>query len=178
MLAAGEQLRARGENVFNLPDAALASSLVEGSLVITANGPGVIGDVTFGDARAQKFLASLPLDGNPVSKLVFSQVAQGAGGGPKPYFTGIAFYNPNPDSVSITIDVYSDQGAKTGTATVQLAAGNRISKTLPELVPAISEQVRGYIRVTSSGGPVSAFELFGSQNLDFLTAVPAQPINP
>jgi len=178
VLAAGQQLRARGENVFNLPDPATASNRVEGSLVITTDGPGVIGDVTFGDARAQKFLASLPLDGNPVSTLVFSQVAQGVGGGPKPYFTGIAFYNPNPTAVSVTIDVYSEQGTKTGNATVQLAASNRISKTLPELVPAISEQVRGYIRITSSGGPVSAFELFGSQNLDFLTAVPPQPINP
>jgi len=177
-LEPGQQFRARGEDIFNLPDAATASSLVEGSLVITASGPGVIGDVTFGDALAQRFLASLPLDTTPVSTLVFSQVAQGVAGGPKPYFTGMAFYNPNTTPVTITIDVFSDQGAKTGTTTSQLAAGNRISKTLPELVPAISEQVRGYIRVTSSGGPVTAFELFGSQNLDFLTAVPPQPINP
>jgi hypothetical protein len=178
VLSAGQQLRARGENIFNLPDASTASSMVEGSLRCTADGSGVIGDVTFGDARAQKYIASLPLDANPVSTLVFSQVAQGIGGGPKPYFTGIALFNPNSAAVNVTIDVYSDQGARTGTAGIQLPAGGRISKTLPELVPAIVEQVRGYIRVTSAGGPISAFELFGSQNLDFLTAVPAQPINP
>ncbi|HYK89399.1 MAG TPA: hypothetical protein VE398_11555, partial [Acidobacteriota bacterium] len=176
-LPATQQLRARGENVFNLPDAASATSIVEGSLVITADGPGVVGDVTFGDALAQKFMAALPLDGNPVSTLVFSQVAQG-GGEARPYFTGIAMYNPNPTAVSVAIDVYSDQGAKTGSAVYLLGAGARVSRTLPQLVPAITEQVRGYIRLTSSGGPVSAFELFGSQNLDFLTAVPAQPINP
>ncbi len=177
-LAPHQQLLVRGDDLFDLQDPATAEGIVEGSMVLSMSGGGVIGDVTFGDARAQKFLAALPLDGAPVQTLVFSQVAQGVGGGPKPYFTGIAVYNPNTTDVSLSIEVFSEQGIKTGSATLQLPAGGRISKTLPEIVPAITEQVRGYIRVTSSGGPVTAFELFGSQNLDFLTAVPAQPINP
>ncbi len=176
-LLAGQQLRVRGEELFNLPAPAAATSLVEGSLVITG-ASGIIGDVTFGDAFAQKFIASLPLDGVPVSTFVFSQVAQGAAAGAKPYFTGIALYNPNSTAVNVAIDVYAEQGTKTGSATIPLNAGARISKTLPELVPAVTEQARGYIRITSSGGPISAFELFGSQSLDFLTAVPPQPINP
>ncbi len=176
-LSAGQQLRVRGEDLFNLPAPAAAASLVEGSLVITG-ASGIIGDVTFGDALAQKFIAGLPLDGVPVSTFVFSQVAQGAAAGAKPYFTGIAFYNPNSTAVSAAIEVYSEQGTKTGSATILLNAGGRISKTLPELVPGLTEQARGYIRITSSSGPISAFELFGSQSLDFLTAVPPQPINP
>jgi hypothetical protein len=53
-----------------------------------------------------------------------------------------------------------------------------VSKTLPELVPAITTQMRGHIRISSTGGPVVAFELFGDQNLEFLAAVPSQAINP
>lgn len=174
----GNQYRARGEAIFGLPDAAFTDSIVQGSLVINCDGPGILGDVTFGDPVAGQFVASLPYEANPSANIVLSQVAQGMAGGTKPYFTGVAIYNPNPTGVEVTIDVYSEQGQKTGTAPLLLAGGNRVSKTLPELVPAISSQARGYIRLTSKGGPVVAFELFGDQTLDFLAAVPPQPINP
>ncbi len=177
-LAAGQQIRIGGDTFFGLPPARGALALTEGSLVVTADGPGMIGDVTFGDPVAGKFLASLPLEGNPVSNFVLSQVAQGSGGGPKPYFTGIAFYNPGPNDINVTVDVYSERGDKTGSVTFPLAKGNRISQTLPQYVPAINEQMRGYIRITTIGGPVVAFELFGGQALEFLAAVPPQPINP
>ena len=174
----GNQYRARGEAIFGLADAAFTDSLVEGSLAITCDGAGVVGDVTFGDPVTGKFVSSLPYDSGPSASIVLSQVAQGLVGGTKPYFTGVAVYNPNPAGVTVAIDVFSEQGNKTGTATLRLAGGNRISKTLPELVPAITNQARGYIRLTSSGGPIVAFELFGDQTLDFLAAVPPQPISP
>ncbi len=177
-IAAGAQYLARGEAIFGLPDAAFADSLLEGSLVVSSDGPGVIGDVTFGDPLDERFIASLPLETSPVSNLVLSQVAQGTAGGTKPYFTGLAIYNPNGAGVAVTIDVYSENGKKTGSAVLNLPSGNRISKTLPQLVPAISEQVRGYIRLSSAGGPIVAFELFGDQTVDFLAAVPPQPISP
>jgi hypothetical protein len=153
-------------------------ALTEGSLVVTADGAGVIGDVTFGDPLTERFVAALPLDGAPASNLVLSQVAQGSGGGPKPYFTGVALFNPNTSDLMVTLDVYSEKGVQTGTATFPLARGNRTSRTLPQFVPAISEQLRGYIRITTAGGPVVAFELFGDQALEFLAAVPPQPISP
>jgi hypothetical protein len=178
-LAPGEQLRTRAESLFKLADPALASDLVEGSLVVTADGSGIIGDVTFGDPVEERFLASLPLDSQPGTRFVLSQVAQGrATPDTKPYFTGIAILNPNTTDVAVTIDVVSEGGTRTGTATLLLVAGGRIAKTLPELVPAVSSQIRGYIRLSSTGGPIVAFELFGDQNLDFLAAVPSQAISP
>ena len=174
----GNQYKARGEAVFGLPDAAFTDSLVQGSLTINCDGPGVLGDVTFGDPVSQRFVASLPYEVAPSANIVLSQVAQGMAGGTKPYFTGVAIYNPNPTGVVVTIDVFSAQGDKTGTAALPLSGGNRISRTLPELVPAITNQARGYIRLTADGGPIVAFELFGDQTLDFLAAVPPQPINP
>jgi hypothetical protein len=176
-LAPGAQIRARGESIFSLADASLATVLTEGSLVVTSDGPGVIGDVTFGDPLNERFVASLPLDGTPASNLVLSQVAQGSGGGPKPYFTGVALFNPNENDVMVTLDVFSEAGVKTGTVTFPLARGNRTSRTLPQFIPAISDQLRGYIRIAVTGGSVIAFELFGDQALEFLAAVPPQPIN-
>ena len=137
----------------------------------------MIGDVTFGDAVNERFVASLPLDGTPLSNFVFSQVVEGAGGGGKPYFTGIAIYNPNASDVTVTIDVFSADGVKTGSATLPLRSGNRISKVLPELVPEVTNQIRGYIRISASG-PIISFELFGDQALELLSAVPPQPITP
>ncbi len=177
-LGPGEQLRIRGELFFGLPDAAAASSLVEGSLVVAADGPGLIGDVTFGDPQTGRFIASLPLDGNPVSNFLFSQVAQGKAGGSKDYFTGIAMYNPGAADVDVSLEVFSESGAKTGSAAFKLGKGMRISKTLPQYVPALAEQARGFIRIGTVGGPVVAFELFGGQSLEFLAAVPPQPVSP
>jgi hypothetical protein len=173
-LAPRQQLRARGEALMGLGNPADVP-IVEGSLIATASGPGVIGDVTFGDALQGKFIASLPLDGRPASELVLSQVAQGGGAGAKPYFTGVAMYNPNAAAVTVTLDVFSEQGQKTGSTSLTLPSGGRISRVLPQLVPSLTQQLRGYIRLSSSA-PIVVFELFGTQNLDFLAAVPPQPI--
>ena len=177
-LAAGQQMHVRGETIFGLPDASVATSYIDGSLMVTADGPGIIGDVAFGDAVSGRFLASLPLDGQPSSNIIFSQVAQGRAGNTKPCWTGIAMYNPGAADVSVTMDVYSKEGDKTGTASFPLSKGNRISRTLPQYVSSIQEQMGGYIRITTSGGPIVAFELFGGRMLEFLTAVPPQPIVP
>ncbi len=177
-LAAGQQYRAMGESIFGLTDPKQATNLVDGSVVINADGPGIIGDVTFGDPVAGRFLASLPLDGNLVGNLVFSQVAQGSAGGGKPYFTGVAMFNPGISTVSATLDVYSSSGVKTGSAIVSLPSGHRLSKTLDELVPGAQGQIGGYIRITATGGTIISFGLFGTQSLDFLAAIPAQSVDP
>jgi len=45
-------------------------------------------------------------------------------------------------------------------------------------VPAVSSQIRGYMKISSNGGPVVAFELFGDQALAFLAPVPSQAVKP
>jgi hypothetical protein len=176
-MAAGRQIRKRGEDLFGLDSSVKATTLVEGSLVITADGPGIIGDVTFGDPVGGKFLASLPLDGSPVVNFILSQVAEGGTGAGKPYFTGIAMFNPGTADAQVSLEVYSQNGEKTGSVTVMLPKGGRLSKTLPEYVKDL-EQTGGYIRIRSDGQSIVAFELFGTQSLDFLAAVPPQPITP
>ena len=116
------------------------------------------------------------LNDKPVSDMVLSQVAQGSPNEGRPYFTGIAFFNPNYNMVLVTIQVFSETGERTGLSTLPLQSRNRVSKTLPELIPDITEQIRGHIRITSAGGNIVVFELFGDQQLEFLAAVPPQPV--
>jgi hypothetical protein len=175
----GEQRLARGEDTFSLANAAVALQITEGTLVISLDGAGVIGDVTFGDPLAGRFMAGLALDGSPATSMVLSQVAEGGQDDGKSYFTGIAMYNPNPQDTLVTVDLYAEQGQQTGTRTFTLGSGMRLAKTLPQIIPGFSRQLRGYIRITTNGGPIIAFELFGeSSNLDFLAAVPPKMILP
>jgi hypothetical protein len=176
-LGPGARKLTRGEELFGLENAAAATAITEGTLVVSADGPGILGDVSFGDPISAAFMAALPLDGTPRDRMVLSQVAQGVQGTGASYFTGIAMYNPNRGDVFVSIEVYSEFGQRTGNGTVFLESGRRLAKTLPELVPGFVSQMRGYIRLTSSGGPVVSFGIFGeASTVRFLAAIPPQPI--
>ena len=176
MLPPGAQKLLRGEAIFGLPDAAIAATITEGTMVIAADGPGILGDVTFGDPLAGRFMAGLPLDGTPGDSFVLSQVAAGDPGSGTTYFTGLAMHNPNPGTVSVTVDVHSEMGIRTGTVTFPMEPGTRLSKMLHELIPGFAGQLRGYIRISTAGGPIVTFELFGDTSVNFLAAVPPQRI--
>jgi hypothetical protein len=163
-LAAGQSLEQEIAQVLGLPDGTSAI----GSLHVTADGPGVIGDVIFGDPVAMNFAAALTLQTRSFTEAVFSQVANGDF-----YFTGLAFYNPNQLSTEITIEVYSENGVKTGqlAAPIQLGPGMRVSRLLIEWMPATTGQMRGYVMVRSTQ-PLIAQQLFGDTGMNFLSAVP------
>jgi len=134
-----------------------------GSLKIESNTPTLVGDVVFGDS-AFVSTAALPLQATKFTRAVFSQVANGMG-----LFTGLAFYNTAVDTASVTVEVFSPEGEKTGEAELNLPAGGRTSQLLSELVPSTQGQIRGYV-VVSSNRPLIAQQLFGDGN--FLAAVP------
>jgi hypothetical protein len=167
----------RGDRLFALPDPAGSSVFYEGSLVITASGTGLAGDITFGDAVNQRFAASLPLDGTLLSDLIFAQVAEGSTGGGKPYFTGIALHNPNPGPVEITVQAYDRRGIRTASSSFTMAGGTRLARTLAQLIDGFS-QIGGYLRITSKGGSISTFGVYGDSALDSLVAVLPQPVVP
>ena len=170
-LAAGETLQADMGVVFGLnTDPAgvqiQSPSMTVGSLRVEADGPGLIGDVIFGDPTNFLFAASMPLQTDPFLEAVFSQVANGAG-----LFTGIALYNPNPADAEVTIQVFSAEGALTGEETLTLEAGTRISRLVPQFVPSSAGQLRGYIVIKSTLA-IIAQQLFGEERLNMLSAVP------
>jgi hypothetical protein len=137
-----------------------------GSLRIDADGAGVIGDILFGDPGNLRFAAASLLQSQKFSQAVFSQVANGLN-----YFTGLAVLNPGTQTASITLDVYTSSGTKTGSAILTLGPGQRFSRLLTDLLPAAAGQMGGYISLTSKV-PIIAQELFGDIRLNFLSAVP------
>ena len=164
-LAPGEALERDIGEIFGL-GANSSPILSVGSIRIEADGPGVIGDVIFGDAGTFSNAASMPLQTRKFTRAVFSQVASGLG-----LFTGLAVYNPGTDAAEVTIRVFSEQGEQTGETVLVVEAGERFSRALSELIPSVSGQIRGYIVIRSTR-PLVAQQLVGDTGLTLLSAVP------
>ncbi len=142
-----------------------------GSLRVEADGPDVVGDVIFGDSSAGLSLAAaLPLQTRLFTEGIFSQVANALG-----LYTGLAFYNPGDASAQITIEVFRENGTRSGVKTIPLASGRRISQLLTEYLPETTGQIKGYVRIQSTQ-PLVAQQLFGAANL--LSAVPPTMVLP
>ncbi len=146
-----------------------------GSLRIDADGGGVVGDVIFGDPVDQQFAAALPLQDRPFRKAVFSHVANLAN-----FFTGLAFYFPGPGTTEITVDVFSREGVLVGRGMRTLAAGQRLSELVTQLVPDSSGQAGGYVVVEASG-PIIGQLIFGAidrnGSISLFSAVPPAVIS-
>ncbi|UCF35994.1 MAG: hypothetical protein JSU96_14385, partial [Acidobacteriota bacterium] len=142
------------------------SELTVGSIRVETDGPGVVGDVLFGDPIGFKYAASMPLQTEKVTRAVFSQVATTLD-----FFTGLALYNPDTEETEITINVYNASGQRKGSAIKLLAAGHRMAGLIPELVPSAATVVGGYI-VVESTRPLVAQQIFGQAQLNQFSAVP------
>ncbi len=141
-----------------------ASSLVVGSFRVESDGPGLLGDVVFGEPEKLVLAAAMPLQDELFRRVVFSQVANGMG-----LFTGLAFCVPGTESATVSIDVYSAEGLKTGQTQFVMAGGSRQSRLLTEFVPSTAGQIRGFV-VVNSTQPLVAQELFAGA--DSMSAVP------
>jgi len=164
LLAPGQSLQRDLGELFGFDDQ-------EGSLVVATSGPGVIGDVVFGDPRRANFSAALPLQSSRFSEAVFSQV-----GNTDSLFTGLAFYNPNQEAVSVTVGVHSQSGLEVGIGAVELGPGERVSQLLSQIVPESEGQQGGYILVKATA-PIIGQQLFGTYRLGLLSAVPPAVVN-
>ncbi|RPJ87187.1 MAG: hypothetical protein EHM18_02405 [Acidobacteria bacterium] len=142
-----------------------------GTLRVTADGPGIIGDVIFGDPRFE-FASALLMQTSLFTEAVFGHVAQGSFDGNN-MLTGLAFHNPSAEPVTLRIEVYGGPRWKVGERELTLAPGCRLARQISELIPAASQLIGGYILVKSSG-PLVAQELFS--NGRFLSAVPPSPL--
>ncbi len=162
-LGAGLSIAEDASTLFSLG----SSSVLVASLKIEANGPGVIGDVTFGNPDLLN-AASLPMEESPFTRAIFSHVANGMG-----FYTGLALYNPGSQAAQVTLRVYRPNGTLAGTRQLTLGAGARISRLLNEadLVPESAGQIGGYV-VVESTQPLVGQELFGLDDFSVLSAVP------
>ena len=170
-LDSGHSFQRQAGEMFSLGSAD-QEPVVVGSVQVEADGPGVVGDVVFGEPTAMKYAAALPLQSRLLTRAIFSHVANGRGATPAAnLFTGLAFYNPGQSEVEITIKVFSPDFVLTGETNLTLGPNERVSEILHAMIPASLGQNGGYIEVTSTA-PVVAQQLFGNEALDYLSAVP------
>jgi penicillin amidase len=164
-LASGQSIELDAADLFQSPG---STELLVGSLVLRANGLGVIGDVIFGDPGDLELAAALPLQSRLFTEAVFGHVANSQG-----FFTGLAFFNPGPDPVDVDVELYASDGTLVGELSepLLLSPGGRTSKTLVQLIPESAGQAGGYIVVRSTG-PLVGQELFGTSDSSLLSAVP------
>ncbi len=121
---------------------------------VQGNTAGLLGALDYGTTDGV-LLTAIPAQ-TSFSDLLFSQIAQGAG-----YYTGLAFLNPNPNPSTITVAAFDPAGKLLGMVDFVLAPGERRARVLQELLPALGDQLGGYVRVTATK-PIFAFEVFGS----------------
>lgn len=145
---------------------------VEGYVEITSRRARLAGSVVFGDPGRARFSTALPLVGELRTSQLFSHVASGP-----LWFMGIAMVNPGDAAATVTIDLYKKDGTRAGTKNIELPPRGRQSKLLTDYFPKLNEsgQEGGYVRLFSNQG-VAAFALFGTRDLNVLSAIPAQPV--
>ena len=132
----------------------------------------MVGDVVFGESSTFRFGAQLLLQHQGFDRALFGHVANSTAEDLRDQtFTGIALFNPNLADAQVAMVVMGSGGLPTGGLEFVLKAGERLSRTLPELVPESAGQVGGYVLVQSSL-PLIGQELFGNMTLDYLSAVP------
>jgi penicillin amidase len=137
-----------------------------GSLVVEADGAGVVGDIAFVDPQGGRFASILALQGQPFRKAVFGHVADLGD-----FFTGLAFFNVGDADARVAVEVYNPAGTRTGLAQLDLKPGERLSLRLVELLDEPVAQAGGYVVVQSSE-PLVGQEIFGTLDLRLQSAVP------
>ncbi len=137
-----------------------------GSLVVEADGAGVVGDIAFVDPQQGSFASILALQGQPFRKAVFGHVADLGD-----FFTGLAFFNVGGGNAQVTVEVHDPTGIQTGFTRLELSPGERLSLRLVELLDEPVAQTGGYVVVQSSE-PLVGQEIFGTLDLRLQSAVP------
>ncbi len=154
------------------------NGLLVGSLIVQADGPGVVGDVIFGDPESVETAAALQLQSELFRSAIFSQVANGATNpddSSTNIFTGVAVFNPGDTPAQVTIRVFDNKGSTVGQTVLDLGAGARTSQLIDELIQLQGPIFGGYIRLDSTQ-PIVAQQLFGNSIMTFLSAVPPKMI--
>jgi hypothetical protein len=148
------------------------SSLMQGYIKVTSNGPRLAGSVVFGDPGRSAFASALPLVSSLQTIVVFSQVASN-----DTYFTGVAMINPNDADATLTLEVYKKTGELLISKQEVVGAKKRKSLLLTEYFPSlVGQQISsGYIKLTSDRS-LASFALFGTTSLSVLSAVLPQVI--
>ena len=182
VLDPGEQFTGDAGELFGTAAAGASPAQEEsfvGSLIVEADGDGVVGDVIFGDSADFAYAASLPLQTQAFTEALFNQVANVEG-----FFSGLAFFYPGPTeggspqgpqpAAEITIQVFLPSGEMIGESVVTLGVGERISRLVAQLVVEAVNLAGGYVRIFSTHPMIGQMLLgvVGPQGIQLFSAVP------
>jgi hypothetical protein len=119
--------------------------------------PSLFGNaILVGTADIANSLNLVSMGTRPAStEFVFPHVAHGG-----ELFTGLVFVT-GAAGATITIDVYTPGGDVRKSGTVTLAANQQIARLVSELLPSVTTQLGGYIRIRSDQ-PILSWEIYGS----------------
>ncbi|MFB3904538.1 MAG: S8 family serine peptidase [Acidobacteriota bacterium] len=165
-LGGGQQYRKTASEIFGLD-----KDLVGWARVSTTEAQ-LAGCLVFSDTTGN-FMASLPLQAVGVREFVLGHVAQ-----TDEVFTGVTLLNAGTDYAQVSLEVFGvvdGKGVSNGMALFELKPYEKRARLLAEYLPGLANQDKGFVRVRSSA-PIFGFELFGHNQLRFMSAVPQQVV--
>jgi len=159
-------LRESAASLFSLP-----SGFVDGSVRVVGTGS-LTGFIAYGFSGTGG-AAVVPAQSTARTSMIFSHVANGPG-----WSTGLALLNTTTAAANVQVYVMRRTGELVGSSTFTLPAGAKLSKLIPELVPAATAD-EGFVFVrTTNGVPIYGIELFFSRDLKVMANVAAGVIDP
>ena len=167
-MESAQSIRKNLTELFNVAD---QGSALTGWVLIETDVPGIVGDAEVHGVSGQT-MTSIPLQASRMGNLVFSHVAQGLG-----ISTSLALLNPGPATANVQVEVYTSAGTLLDSLSLSLEPSQRELRLLKKFFPDLPELLGGYIRVSSEQN-IIGLEFFHGDNLAFLAAVPAQPVEP
>ncbi len=160
----GQNVRVELAELFDLQDTGMP---VGGWLEAESDFTGLVGSVEV-QLFSGRAMTAVPMLDTPQQRIVFSHVAEGSG-----FSTGVALLHPGGEPANLTLSLHQSDGQLVGQIDLALAPGEQLSRLLRDLFGALPVLERGYILV-SSDQPIFGLELFFTNDLEVLAAVPAQ----
>ena len=151
---------------------------LSGYLVLEHWGPAVVtGCISFTETGSGRFLSALPLLGAGATDFLVGHIANGTLG-EIAFFTGVAVLNPNDTAQTVRVTAFDQNGFMLASSVTVVGAHCRDIFLLDQKMPGLSSIFGGYLRIVNETerGRRMVFALFGDQQLNFMSAVAAQPI--
>ena len=162
-----QSIRINLVDLFGLTD---PGNVLTGWLLIESDTPGIVGDgeILSFSGRA---MTTIPIQGSSTPRFVFSHVTHGSG-----ISTGLTFLNPGSESATVLVEIFNAQGVLLDDLSLTVGGSQRVVGLLGDFFSSLPDLSGGSIRVTSDQS-IIGLEIFFADNLDFMSAVPAQPLD-
>ena len=164
VLEAGKVLREDLEEMFGFA----GESILDGWLRMESTSQAIHGAISY-SIPAMGSIASVASVAAGTRSAVFSHIATTFN-----FFTGVAILNGGKLVANVDVVAVQQDGTVLGSFRTTLAPGQRLSRTLTQMIPAAADQAGGFILIRSDV-PVFLTNVFGTLDFRVLSNVPPQP---